>query len=100
MTPVRGDVEPVARAQQARIGLVGKPQFGGAGEHQHPFALGLIIPESRRARLPQRDDPFDPQPRPGQQCRDLFGCPRVGEGSEKIHDKVARTPLTARCQPA
>src|SRR5438477_6361424 len=31
MTPVRGDVEPVAGAEQVRLVLVGKSQFGGAG---------------------------------------------------------------------
>src|SRR5580693_835133 len=53
MTAVRGDVEPIAGPQQARLGLVGKPQLGGAGKHQHPFALRLVVPEPRRARLTQ-----------------------------------------------
>ena len=64
-----------------------------------PFALGLVVPETRRARLAQRDDPLDPQTRPGQQCRDLFGCPRVRERRE-VHGTAARTPATARRQPA
>jgi len=100
MAPVRGDIEPVAGAQQARLGLVGEPQLGGAGDHQHPFAFRLVVPEPRRARLTQRDDPLDPQARPGQQCRDLFGCPRVRERREEVYGTAARTPVTARRQPA
>ena len=89
MAPVRGDIEPVAGAQQARLGLVGEPQLGGAGDHQHPFAFRPVIPEPRRARLTQRDDPLDPEARPGQQCRDLFGCPRVREWREEVHGTPA-----------
>src|ERR1700730_10271808 len=96
MTAVRGDVEPIAGPQQARLGLVGKPQLGGAGKHQHPFALRLVVPEPRRARLTQRDDPFDPHTGPGQQCLGLFGCPRVGKGGKQVHDTVSSTPATAR----
>src|SRR5712672_989924 len=55
MTPVRGDVEPIAGAQQARVALVGEPQLGGAGEHQHQLAFRLVVPETRRARLSQRN---------------------------------------------
>ena len=55
MTAVRGDVEPIAGPQQARLGLVGKPQLGGAGKHQHPFALRLVVPEPRRARLTPKE---------------------------------------------
>ena len=60
MTPARGDVEPVAGPQLTRLGLVVKLQVGATGEQQHPFALGLVVLETRRARLAQRDDPLDP----------------------------------------
>ena len=45
MTAVRGDVEPIAGPQQARLGLVGKPQLGGAGKHtiQHLESVGVDL---------------------------------------------------------
>ena len=89
MTPVRRDVEPVAATQHARIRLVGEPQLGGAGEHQHPFAFRLVVPEPRRARLAQGDDPFDPQTGSGQQGVGLFGRRASGSGVRRF---TARWP--------
>jgi hypothetical protein len=100
MASVRSDVEPVAGTQQAHLGLVGKAQLGGAGEQKHAFAFRLVVPEPWRARLPQRDNPLDAQIGPGQQCRELFACTRVRQREEKVHDTLASTPATARCQPA
>ena len=97
---IRRDVEPIAGLEDPRLGLIGEAQSRPAGENQYPFGFRLVVPEPRRARLAQGDDPFDPQTGSGQQGVGLFGRPCVGERSEKIHGTVARTPVTARFQPA
>jgi hypothetical protein len=48
MMPMRGDVEPVAGAEQACVRLVGKTQLCGTGEQQDAFAFCLVVPEPRR----------------------------------------------------
>ena len=56
---VRIDIDPIAGTKKPGIGLILEPQPCGAGEHQHPFAIRLVVPEPGRARLALRDDPFD-----------------------------------------
>ena len=50
---MRGDVETIARPQQARLGLVREAQPGGAGEQKDPLAFVLVVPETGWARLAQ-----------------------------------------------
>jgi len=59
MAAVRRDIEPIAGAEKARLGLVGEAQPGAAGQNQHPFCFRLVVPEPGRARLAARDDPLD-----------------------------------------
>ena len=97
---MRRDLDPVAGADEARFGLVGEAQPRRAGEQQYPLGLGLVVPEAGRAGLTKRDDALDADPGGGD---DRFGdLARAGIGNvaQQVHDADAKTPATARCQPA
>jgi hypothetical protein len=51
MAPVRIDLQPVAPAQMAGLGFILEAQQCFAAQQQYPFGIGLVVPESRRARL-------------------------------------------------
>src|SRR5215216_572355 len=59
MTPVRWDVEVVARREFPRRRLAFEQQHRRSAEHQHPLGPILVEPEARRAGLAMRDDALD-----------------------------------------
>ena len=58
-----GDVDEVAGFKVTRLGFIGEAQPCLALDQQHPFAFGLVVPETFRAALAGGDDAFDAQPR-------------------------------------
>jgi len=49
MTAACTDQQAVAAAELALLLLIGEAQAGAALEQGHPFVLGLVVPEARRA---------------------------------------------------
>src|SRR5712691_565868 len=86
---VRDDIDPIPGTKKTGVGLILEPQPCGAGEHQHPFAIRLVVPEPGRARLAARDDPFDAQTGPRQQRIEALGGPdtgKPGKHREEVHE--------------
>src|SRR5439155_19374132 len=98
--PVRRDLDPVAGADQARLCFVGKTYPRRAGEQQYPFGLGLVVPETGRAGLAERDAALDAHARRGEDRLGDFARASIGKITQQVHDADASTAATARCQPA
>ena len=65
-------IERVPRAETTRAVLAIYEEVRRSGEHDHPLAPVLVVPEPRRACIAPGDDAFDPQPGPGEQRLDGF----------------------------
>jgi len=65
VTPVRSDFEPIARTEEARIGLISEAQPCRASQQQYPFSFFLVILEFRLAHLALRNDSLDAYPGSG-----------------------------------
>ena len=59
MADVRRDLDPIAGLHVERHVAVLEAQAGGAGQQDDELVIGLVVPETRRARLPGRDDALD-----------------------------------------
>ena len=73
MAAMRGDVDKVARFEHDRARIVVEREPCLTAQHQDPFSQWLVVPESRRARLSGRNNPFDSQTRPFQKVAELLG---------------------------
>ena len=65
VTRMGGYKHIIAGIHGPRFGLILKPKARRTLEQQHPLVKGLIVPETRRACVPRRDDAFDAKARAG-----------------------------------
>src|SRR5438552_14156516 len=85
VAPMRGDVDPVAGAERVLLVLIGESQPRRTGEQQYKFGLRLVVPEPGWARLPERDDALDAQPRRGKDRVADFTDARIGQVAQQVH---------------
>ena len=62
MAHMRGNLDPIAGLHVDGDVAFLEAQASRAGQQHDELVLGLIVPESGRARLPGRDDALDAQP--------------------------------------
>lgn len=58
---MRGDVDEIAWGQRECFRRVFEAENGFALQKHHPFALGLVVPETLGAALASRNNSFDAQ---------------------------------------
>ena len=73
--PMRRDVDELPRLEQDGFGGVIEREPRLPPQKQNPFAVRLVVPEDRRARLSARDDSLDPYTRTREQLRKLLDAP-------------------------
>ena len=73
--PMRRDIDEIPRFERDGFGGVIEREPRLPPQKQNPFAVRLVVPEDRRARLSARDDSFDPYPRTREQLRKLLDAP-------------------------
>lgn len=93
VTTASRDQEGIARFELG-MGAVGVFERGAAGEKQHPFVFGLLVPEARRARLAVGDDAFQPQAGAFEELGEVLLGAGFGQVLEKIQNN--RTGLLAQ----
>src|SRR5689334_14516362 len=105
MAAVWRDMQPVAGTEVAVCYLVRKAQPRRTSNEQHPLCFVLVVPEIRRARLPERHDALDPHFRGSDQLLAHLATTRVRQIAEQIaggsHSPAAASaPVMARRHPA
>ena len=60
MTPASRNEEIIPRLQGLGYGIALEQKSRCAGDQKHPFGPSLLVPETRRTRLPGGDDALDP----------------------------------------
>mgnify|MGYP006939708979 CR=1 FL=1 len=83
---VRGDVQTIARRQQAGVALVLETQGGSPTEQHDPLAFGLVVPEAGWAGLPAGDDTLHADARAAEQFVDTFGAGGIAgrQGGQQV----------------
>src|SRR5512139_2816519 len=91
MTPMRRDLAEIAGPKGARLGLVLEAELRLACEDHDPFALRLVVPKARRARLAVRHDALDAHAAAREQLDELLGVDTLGQVVQQVarHDAAA-----------
>src|SRR5438270_11707351 len=101
MAAMRRDLDPIAGAKMPWLGLIREAQSRRAGQQHDPFRLILVVPETGRARLAERDNALDAQAWGGCERFGNFCGSGIGQIAQQVHGPaIASTPATARRQPS
>jgi hypothetical protein len=69
---------------------VTKLELGAALGEQHPFVVGLRVPEAGRAGVKMGEDALDAQAGPGEECLEVLFCGRRGIWANRLAARIGR----------